>query len=98
MQVFCVVNNQNLNILRSYLKDEQLLAQDGQSVEASVADVGFGVRVRGFGFLWRPMRAGLAVVLPRVRRRVKARRGRRREQPGWLRVLIRRAWNHRLMN
>lgn len=78
----------------SNLEDEQLLAQDGQCVEAPVADVWFGVGVGGFGFLWRAMRTTLAVVLPRVGWRVQARRGRRREQPGWLRVLIWRAWNY----
>lgn len=78
----------------SYLEDEELLAQDGQCVEASIADVGFGVRVGGFGFLWRPMGTALTVVFARVRRRVEARWGCRREQPGWLRVLIWRTWNY----
>lgn len=46
-----------------YLEDEQLLSEDGQSVEASVTDAGFGVGVGGLGPLGRAVRAGVAVVL-----------------------------------
>lgn len=70
------------------------MPQNGQCVETSVADVGFGVRVGRFGFLRRPMRTALTVVFPRVRRRVQTRRRRRREQPGRLRVPIWRSWNY----
>lgn len=49
-----------------YLKHKKLLSQDGQGIEASVADVGFGVGVGGLGPLWWAMRSGVAVMLPGV--------------------------------
>lgn len=49
-----------------YLEHKKLLSEDGQGVEASIADVGFGVGVGGLGTLWGAMRSGMAVVLPGV--------------------------------
>lgn len=49
-----------------YLEHEKLLSEDGQRVEASIADVGLGVGVGGFGPLWRAVRPDLAVMLAGV--------------------------------
>lgn len=49
-----------------YLEHKKLLSEDGQGVEASIADVGFGVGVGRLGTLWRAMRSGMAVMLPGV--------------------------------
>lgn len=49
-----------------YLEHKKLLSEDGQGVEASITDVGFGVGVGGFGPLWRAMRSGMAVMLTGV--------------------------------
>ena len=49
-----------------YLEHKELLSEDGQGVEASVTDVGFGVGVGGFGPLWRAVRPGVAVMLAGV--------------------------------
>ena len=50
-------------ILLRYLEHKKLLSEDGQSVEASVADVGLGVGVGGLGPLRWAVRARVAVVL-----------------------------------
>lgn len=49
-----------------YLKHKKLLSEDGQGVEASVTDVGFGVGVGGLSPLWRAVRPGMAVMLAGV--------------------------------
>lgn len=49
-----------------YLEHKKLLSEDGQGVEASITDVGFGVGVGGLGPLWRAMRSGMAVMLTGV--------------------------------
>lgn len=56
----------SLTLISVYLKDKKLLSEDGQSVEASIADVRFGVGVRRFGALRRAMGSGMAVVFPGV--------------------------------
>lgn len=56
----------------TYLEYEQLLSEDGQGVEASVTDVGFGVGVGGFCALRRTVGPDLAVVLTGFRGGVEA--------------------------
>lgn len=51
------------HLLLLYLEHKKLLSEDGQSVEASVTDVGFGVGVGGLGPLRWAVRACVAVVL-----------------------------------
>ncbi|TNN67475.1 hypothetical protein EYF80_022281 [Liparis tanakae] len=67
---------------RLYLEDEELLSEDGQRVEASVTDVGFGVGVGGLGPLGGAMGSGMAVVFTGVRGRVEARGGDERSHDG----------------
>ena len=49
-----------------YLEHKKLLPEDGKGVEASIADVGFGVGVGGLGPLRRAMGSGMAVMLTGV--------------------------------
>lgn len=71
-----------------YLEHKELLAEDGQGVEASITDVGYGVGVGGLGPLWRAVGSGMAVMLAGVRGRVEARRWDRGWGPGWLRCSV----------
>lgn len=71
-----------------YLEDKKLLTEDGQSVEASITDVGFGVGIGGLGPLWRAVGSGMAVMLAGVWRRVEAGRRNGGWGPGRLRGSI----------
>lgn len=71
-----------------YLEHKKLLSEDGQGVEASIADVGFGVGVGRLGTLWRAMRSSMAVMLPGVWGWVEARRRYCGWGPGWLRCSV----------
>lgn len=72
-----------------HLKHKEFLSEDCQGVEASIADVGFGVGVGRLGALRRAVRSDVAVVFTGVRGRVEARWGDRGWRPGRLRRSIR---------
>lgn len=69
-------------MLLFYLEDEHLPSQYGQSVEASIADVGFSIGLRRSRRQHWELR--LPVLFTRVRRRMGARRGRRWQRLGGL--------------
>lgn len=73
-----------------HLKHKELLSEDCQGVEASVADVGLGVGVGRLGALRRTVRSDMAVVFTGVRGRVEAGGRDRGWRPGGLRRSIRR--------
>ena len=72
-----------------YLEHKQLLAEDGQGVEAPVADVGLGVGVGGLVPLGGAVGPHLPLVLPGVGGRVvQAGRGGGRRGSGGLRGAV----------
>lgn len=75
-----------------YLEDEHLSPQYSQRVEASVADVWFGVGVGRPVPRGEPRGSRLPVWFAGVRGRMGARKGRRGQSFGGLESLIRRPW------
>lgn len=76
----------------AYLEDKHLSPKYGEGVEASVADVGFGIGVGWSVSRGQPWRSCLPVWLAGVWGRMGAGRGSRRQRLGGLGNLIRGPW------